>query len=100
MKTFQIKTTLETTGFFIDSLTGQLTDPSDVILFLTPPGQPQQQLTFSGLQITRNGIGSYSYTFTPTASGVWTFDWQGIGAVVATSGDIQFGIAASTQIPG
>jgi hypothetical protein len=100
MKTFQIQTTLQVTGFFTDSLTGQLADPSDVILYLEAPGQAAQQFTFSNNQIIRNGVGSYSYTFTPTASGVWLFKWQGIGAIVATSPDVQFDIAASQVIAG
>lgn len=95
---FPIDTTLQLTGTFIASLTGVPTDPTNVSLYLTPPSQPQQVLTLSS-GIVRVSVGVYSYTFIPTASGLWQGTWQGTGFIAATR-DFAFNVQSSINIPG
>lgn len=90
-----IQTTLELRGSFFITETGQLADPTVVTLYLTPPNQPQNVITAT----VRVGAGVYTYTFTPTASGLWTGTWQGTGVITATR-DFSFTILPSVNLPG
>lgn len=99
MKTFQIDSTLLFAANFTAISNGALVDPTTVTLFLQPPNGPEQQFSFPGV-VTKIGVGQYSYAFTPAASGTWTYNWQGTGAVAVTLGDKQFAIAPSITIPG
>jgi hypothetical protein len=97
---YQIDTALQLTGTFIDLETGQPADPTVVSLFLLSPNGQTTTLTLAGGQVVREGTGVYTYTFTPSVSGTWTYKWQGTGAVVATSADTTFDVATSELIPG
>jgi hypothetical protein len=94
---FPLQTTLLLQGSFIVTETGQLADPTTVTLYLTAPNQPQQVII--GGSIIRASLGVYTYTLTPTDSGVWQGTWQGTGAVTATR-DFSFSILPSSNIPG
>lgn len=100
MDVFQIDTTLQLTGDFVRSLDGALEDPTDVIVFIAAPGGPFNTFTFSGNQVTKLAVGQYSYVFTPSISGTWTYKWQGVGTVTATSPDKTFLVQPSAAIPG
>jgi hypothetical protein len=93
---FPIDTTLQLTGTFIASLTGVPTDPTNVILFLTPPSGPPQQHTSD---IVRVSAGVYTFTFIPSVSGIWQGTWQGTGFIAATR-DFAFNVQSSFNIPG
>jgi hypothetical protein len=95
---FPIDTTLQLTGTFIASLTGIPTDPTNIALFMTPPGGPQTVITTSS-GIVRVSAGVYSYTFIPSASGLWQGTWQGTGFIAATR-DFAFNVQSSINIPG
>jgi hypothetical protein len=95
---FPIDTTLQLTGSFIMTLTGQLADPGTITLFLTPPNAAQEEFSYPAM-LTRTGIGVYTYNLTPASSGVWVGTWQGGGAVTATR-DFLFTVLPSQNIPG
>ncbi len=93
---FPIQTTLLLQGSFVITATGQLADPTAVTLMLIPPNLPQQVISVG---IVRVGVGVYTYTLTPTESGLWLGTWQGTGVVTATR-DFSFTILTSSNIPG
>ena len=95
---FPIQTTLQLQASFIATLTGQLADPGVILLLLIPPNLPQQTLIFP-TDLARTGVGVYTYTFTPTESGMWVGTWQGTGVVTATR-DFTFVIQPSQNIAG
>ena len=100
---YPIDTTLQLTGSFAATLTGQLGDPETVTLFLQPPSGPQQTYSTPGGQssggINFVSIGVYSFVLTPNQSGDWEGTWQGQGILSATR-DFKFVVWQSTQIPG
>lgn len=105
MKRYQIDTTLQLSGSFVNAQTGILADPTTVTLYLQAPDGVVQEFSVPGgvpgtTPVEYVGVGQYAYTFTPAASGNWTFKWQGTGAVVATSRDEVFLVEASALIPG
>lgn len=105
MRHYQIDTTIELTVTFLDAVSGVPVDPSIVTLYLQPPGGAVEEFTSPGgtpgsSPVVYVAVGQYSYTFTPMSSGVWTYKFQGTGAVVATTRDEQFTVDASVLIPG
>jgi hypothetical protein len=95
---YEIDTMLQLTGTFADALTGQLADPTTITLYLQPPTGVLQTIT--GGSLTRISTGVYTYTFTASISGAWSYKWQGTGAVVVTSPDTKFTVNPSTLVPG
>jgi hypothetical protein len=61
---------------------GVLTDPSTVTLTITAPDEVETTYTYSGGEITREGVGRYSKTVTAVA-GWYFWRWAGTGAAQA-----------------
>ena len=98
--TYELDTTIQLTGTFADSLTGELADPTTITLFVLNPQGVNNSYTYAASQVVRVGVGIYTYTFTPDASGEWLYKWQGEGTVIATSPDTAFVVRASALIAG
>jgi len=69
---------------------GTAADPTTVTLILTNP--LGVSTTYTGGQITRNGVGAYQYNVSSgLTSGHWTYRFVGVGAV-QTGGDGAFDV--------
>jgi hypothetical protein len=100
MGTYDIDTTIQLTGTFANALTGQLADPTTITLYVQPPEGPPQQYVYGSSAIVRTAQGTYAFILTPSESGIWTYKWQGTGAVSVTSPDTTFTVRQSQLISG
>lgn len=82
------------------TLNGVPTSPSDVTLYVLPPGGPEKQFTLSGAQVRANGTGNFEYDLLVDKSGLWGYKWQGTGAVQVTTPDQQLTVNKSALIAG
>jgi hypothetical protein len=96
--TYEIDTTIELMGTFANALTGAAVDPTDVTLFIRDPEGDITQ--HANGQLTRVGVGVYTFLITVSVHGVWTYKWQGTGAVVVTSPDTALNVNQSIFISG
>jgi hypothetical protein len=62
-------------------------DPTTVTLTITPPDDVPQQVVSN---VTRTGVGAYAYQFVVSAFGLYVYRWQGLGVVIANSGNMFF----------
>jgi hypothetical protein len=64
--------------------TGALVDPSTVQVYIKGAGiDPQEVYVFgTDAEVTNPSVGVYEAVFTPTASGVFEYLWQGQGNVI------------------
>lgn len=88
---YQIDTEVQLLGTFANATTGAPADPTTVTLYLEDPSGTVTTPT----SIIKVSVGNYAYAFTPSGPGWWTYKWQGVGAVVATSKDTKFFVKAS-----
>jgi hypothetical protein len=96
MNTYQIDTSIKLQGIFVDDV-GLTADPTTIALFVRPPAGAVRTFNFPA-DVTKDRTGVYSIVITPEISGQWTYQWQGAGAVVATSPETPFKIAPTTLI--
>jgi hypothetical protein len=85
----------------IKDSSGQLTDPSDVLIYLGNPTADPAVQSFSYLNgdIVRDGVGVYHFDFIPPVHGWWEFKWQGTGVVITAGEDTLFYVRPSFAIP-
>lgn len=100
MAAYEIDTAIELQGVFLNALTGVYADPTAINLLVLDPTGVSTTYTWPSATIVRDSIGHFHQIITPSKSGIWTYKWQGTGAVVATSPDTTFTINASALIPG
>jgi hypothetical protein len=102
MSQYEINTTIELQGIWINSLTGVYADPTAIILYIIDPNgnQTSQQWPGPPTSIVHNSLGHFNYLTTPSISGNWTYKWRGTGTATATSPDTIFTVNASALIPG
>lgn len=100
MGRYEIDTTLEVQGIFINSLTGVYADPTSIGLFILDPGGFLSTQNWPSGGIVRDSLGHFHFILTPAKSGNWTYKWQGFGAAVATSPDTTFTVVSSALIAG
>ena len=103
MAKYEIDTSIELAGVFINSLSGVYIDPTGVTLYILDPSGVQslfQYNTTPSSPITRDALGRYHYTVSPGKSGTWSYKWQGSGTAVATSPDTTFVVNPSSMIAG
>lgn len=98
MDDYEIDTQIETTVTFLNVGLNVPADPTAVTLFILDPLGNETSVAYNPGPITRSGIGVYGYVFVPSSPGVWTYKWQGVGAVIATSRDRRFFVRASSLI--
>lgn len=78
------------TGVFADP-TNTLVDPSTVTLYLTDPTG-----TVTPLAASRSSVGSYFYDYTPSAAGMYSWQFVGTGSFAATQLPDVFSVIAGT----
>lgn len=102
MAKYEIDTSIQIKGIFVDSLAGVPIDPTTVQLFLqTPMGTIFQFSPTTTPAVVRDATGYYHFTLiSPGISGTWNYKWQGTGAAIATSPDTSFVVNPSSMIPG
>jgi hypothetical protein len=100
MSQYEIDTTIELQGVFINSLTGVYIDPTTVKVSVLDPTGSQVTQNWPGGTVTRDSLGHFHALVTPAISGNWTYKWQGTGAATATSPDTIFTVNSSALIPG
>jgi hypothetical protein len=100
MSQYEIDTTIELQGIWINSLTGVYADPTTIILYIIDPNGVQTSQNWPGGAIIRDSLGHFHYLITPSISGNWTYKWRGSGTATATSPDTIFTVNASALIPG
>ena len=59
---------------------GTVVDPSEVLLYLSPPSGAVGTYTLSGGQVGHPSTGTFYYNGTVTAAGYWNVQWVGTGA--------------------
>ena len=69
-------------------------DPTEVTLTLTPPNDGALITVdfVNGGGIVKDSVGYYHYDFVPEVFGQWIYRWQGLGAVIASSGNGFFNV--------
>ena len=90
MKTYPLGTQLVLATTFLDAVTNQPADPTNVILEVM---DPMGNATMPA--VGHPGVGLFKALFTPTLAGIWTCRWEATGAVVAAT-EHKFEIRAST----
>jgi hypothetical protein len=88
MNSYPIETLVQVNGNFF--ATGGTTptpvDPTTVSITLTAPDETVTVSTYPADQdISNPGVGQYTYQFVVSQTGVWSYRWQGEGAVIAAS---------------
>jgi hypothetical protein len=84
MNSYPMDTSLRLTGTFTIVSSGALADPTIVTSTLVDPNGTTTTPT-----TTRNSLGVFYIDVTPTVYGIWTYRFNGTGAVVA-QGEQQF----------
>jgi hypothetical protein len=79
MNRYYVETRVRVSGAFTDAA-GAPADPTTVTLKITPPSEIAVVVT-----PTRDGVGAYHHDVTIDAPGVWLYQWQGEGALIAAS---------------
>lgn len=100
MAQYEIDTTIELQGVFVNALTGVFADPTTITLYIIDPTGTITTQTWPGGGIIRDSLGHFHYILTPAKSGNWQYKWRGFGTAQATSPDTTFTVNASTMIPG
>lgn len=78
---------------FTNAVTGALQDPTDIKLAIKYEGYGATIYTYLLNQVQKAAVGQYTYDYTPASGGSYSYAWQGIGAVIASTGDIPFTVA-------
>jgi hypothetical protein len=98
MAKYEIDTSIQIEGVFLNALSNVYIDPSEVQLFIMDPdGNVTDYTTLNG-GVTRQQVGYYTVTIVPGISGTWTYKWQGTGVAPATSPDTTLVVNSSVLI--
>jgi hypothetical protein len=103
MAKYEIDTSIQINGDFLNAIDDIYVDPSGVFLFILDPSGFQTSFQYTGAPaspITRDAQGHYHYVITPSKSGTWTYKWQATGSFIGTSPDTFFTVNASALIAG
>jgi len=101
MAKYEIDTSIQLEGVFLNPLAGVYIDPTEVQLFIMDPtGNITEYSNLTNGGVVKQSLGYYTFTLIPDISGVWTYKWQGTGAAQATSPDTTFNVSASALIGG
>jgi hypothetical protein len=99
MSKYEIDTSIQINGDFLNAIDDIYVDPSGVTLFILDPSGAQTIAQYPGAVI-RDAQGHYHYTIAPSKSGTWTYKWQAGGSFIGTSPDTTFTVNASALIAG
>jgi hypothetical protein len=87
MSQYQIDTTIDLQGVFINALTGVYADPTTITLYILDPNGFQTTQVWPGGNIARDSLGHFNFLLTPSIPGNWFYKWRGTGTATATSPD-------------
>lgn len=97
MNIYEVDTAVQLSVAFTNSA-GSPADPTTVNLFLYDPcGVVTEHTSTSG--VVHDGTGAYHYVFLPPSVGVYSYKWQGQGAIEVTSPDIYLQVRQSVFNP-
>jgi hypothetical protein len=99
MTKYEIDTSIQINGEFINAISGVYVDPFLVTLYILDPTGLESTVNYPGA-VSKASQGHYFYQLTPSISGTWTYKWKASGSAVATSPDTTFTINASALIAG
>jgi hypothetical protein len=77
---YWVETKIRISGVFVDDV-GNPADPTTVTLTIKEP-QHQPDLVVTPV---RDGVGLYHYDTVIGSAGIWTYQWQGEGDLIAAS---------------
>lgn len=77
---YQRDTEVELKGTFRDA-SENLVDPTEVTLYVLPPGGTLATYTYGAAEVTKESEGIYTRAQVLDASGVWYYRYKGTGAV-------------------
>jgi hypothetical protein len=97
MSEYEIDTTISLQGVFTNALSNVYADPSSITLYILDPTGVKTTQNWPGGNIVRDSLGHFHFIMTTTIAGIWTYKWQGMGAVAATSPDTQFTVTGSAS---
>ncbi len=97
MNKYQIDTQIQLNGTFYNVGLNVLADPSTAMLFIEDPSGVVSEYG-PGPPVVRTAVGVYYMLFVPPSPGQWSYQWQGTGAVIATSKVTRFFVQASDLI--
>lgn len=103
MAKYEIDSSIQINGVFMNALTGIYVDPSNITLYLLDPAGITTSFAYTtapGSPIIRDSLGHFHFTTTPGKSGTWTYKWQTTGSLVSTSPDTAFVVNPSALIAG
>jgi hypothetical protein len=103
MAKYEIDTSIQINGDFLNAIDDIYVDPSGVFLFILDPSGFQTSFQYTGVPaspITRDSQGHYHFVITPSKSGTWTYKWQATGTFIGTSPDTFFTVNASALLAG
>jgi hypothetical protein len=98
MAKYELDTSIQLRGVFLNPLAGVAIDPTIVTLFVMDPNGNTTQYSSSGGQVIRDSVGRYYLVIEPGLPGTWTYKFQGTGLATATSPDTTFEVSASVFI--
>jgi hypothetical protein len=70
------------------NLAGAATDPTTITLKVRKPDATISTYTYAAAQLTRESAGVFVKSITLDTSGVWTYRFEGTGAVVAADEEL------------
>lgn len=97
MNMYQIDTQIQLNGKFYNVAANVPADPTTTTLYVEDPSGNVTEYG-PGTPIVRTSVGVYYMLFVPSGPGEWTYQWQGTGAVIATSPATKFFVKASDLI--
>lgn len=86
MATYEIDTLVRLAVTFTTSMMA-VVDPTDVKLYVKPPGGSVTTYTYLLSQVVKDSTGNYHYDLLVNAVGGWLYKWQGTGSAQVTSAD-------------
>lgn len=86
MNDYEINTLVQTNASFVIFGTTTPIDPTDINLFVKAPDGTITEYGYPA-QISRSGVGNYSFQLVLTEAGIWLYKWQGTGAAEVSAPD-------------
>lgn len=91
---FEIQSSIRIECAFMDALENVYADPTNVFIFVRGPNGITNRFDHP----FRDGVGHYHFILAPSRHGVYTYKWQGTGALAATTPDMSLTVNGSPFI--
>lgn len=66
------------------------TDPTGITLHVRAPDATENSFTYTGGQLTRDGVGEFHYDIPADQVGVWAYQWETTGTAAGGSPAFEF----------